>query len=159
MKKMNKLAFAIGALVLGNAAFAVTAAGTLDVSATIAANCVFAVGNATLPFGPLTVTDLANGKNEVTPATVNITCTNSGVAAVLYGAATRNMASGANVVAYDVYTDAGRTTALSSTLAGGVTVAADGTQKTITLYGKTAALQGVKPVGTYTQALALTVEF
>ena len=159
MKNMSKLAVAIGALVLGNAAGAATAVGTLDVSATIAANCVFAATNATLPFGALTVTDLANGKNETAPATVNITCTNSGVAATLYGAAARNMASGVNVVAYEVYTNAGRTTALSSALAGGVSVVADGTQKTITLYGQTAAGQGIKPVGTYTQALVLTVEF
>ena len=160
MKKMNKLAFAIGALVLGNAAFAATAAGILDVSATIAANCVFAVGNATLPFGPLTVTDLANGKNETAQASVKITCANSGAAAKLYGGATREMTDGgANVVAYEVYTNNGRTAALGSTSGTGVPVTADGTEKTITLYGKTTAGQEAKPVGTYAQALALTVEF
>ena len=57
----------------------VTATETLGATAAIAANCVFAVANATLLFGALTVTDLANGKSEVTPAAVNITCTNTGI--------------------------------------------------------------------------------
>lgn len=159
MKKMNKLAITVGALVLGNAAFAATALGTLDVSATIGANCVFSAGNATLPFGSLSVADLASGKNEVTPAAVKITCTNSGTAAKLYGAATRAMTSGANTVAYEVYTDGARTAVLGSTQATGTDVTADGTEKTIALYGRTTASQGIKPVGSYAQALALTVEF
>lgn len=159
MKKANKLALAIGAWALSSAALAATAFGTLDVSASIAANCVFSAGNATLPFGQLTVADLANGKNEVTPAAVKITCTNSGTAAKLYGAATRAMTSGANTVTYEVYTDGARTAVLGATQATGADVAADGTEKTIPLYGKTTAGQGSKPVGSYAQALALTVEF
>lgn len=159
MKKMNKLAFAIGALVLGNAAFAAIATGTLDVSANIAANCVFAVGNATLPFGALTVTDLANGKNETATASVKITCANSGAAAKLYSGAPRAMSNGTDTVTYDVYTEATRAAALGSTKAGGADVVADGTEQTITLWGKTTAGQGTKSIGTYTQALALTVEF
>lgn len=158
-KTVIKLGLLMGSLAIGNAAAAATATGTLSVSASIAANCVFAATNATLPFGTLTVTDLANGKTEVTPALVKITCTNSGTAAKLYGATTREMTSGANVVAYEVYTDSGHATALGSTALTGADVVADGTEKTITLYGKTTAGQGAKPIGSYAQALALTVDF
>ena len=157
--KMSQLVLTIGTMLPCCTAIAVTVGGTLDVSASIGANCVFAVGNATLPFGALTVSDLALGKTELTPAAVRITCTNSGTSATLYGAVTREMTSGVNVIAYEVYTDSGHTTALGSSVGTGLTITANGLQQTLTLYGKTTAAQGTKPIGSYTQALALTVDF
>lgn len=156
--KMNKLALAIGVLIMSGTAAAATATQNLTASADIAASCAFGTA-ATLPFGSLTVGDLANGKNETTAASVKVTCTNTGVAAKLYGAATRQMVNGVNTLNYEVYTDAGRTTALGTTALGGASVTANGTEQTITLYGKTAAGQGTKASGSYSQALALTVEF
>lgn len=156
--KLNKLALAIGVLVISGTAAAATATQNLTASADIAASCAFGTA-ATLPFGSLTVGDLANGKNETTAAAVKITCTNTGVAAKLYGGATRQMTKGTDVLAYEVYTDSGRTTALGTTALGGASVTANGTEQTITLYGKTTSGQGTKPSGSYSQALALTVEF
>ena len=157
--KVSRLLLTIGALLPFGAAIA-QVGGILDVSATIGNSCVFAVGNATLPFGTLTVTDLANGKNETTQATVNITCTNSATQARLYGAATRQMTyATSNVITYEVYTDSARVLALGTTQPTGVIVLANGVQQAITLWGKTIANQGTKPTGAYTQALALTVQF
>lgn len=156
--KLNKLALAIGVLIMSGTAAAATATQNLDVSANIAASCEFGTA-ASLPFGALTVSDLANGKNETTAAAVKITCTNTGTAAKLYGGATRQMTNGANVLDYEVYTDAGRTSALGTAALGGASVTADGTEQTITLYGKTTSGQGAKASGSYSQALALTVEF
>lgn len=158
--KLGQLALVVGGMLPGYAVMAATATGTLNATATIVANCEFTAGNATLPFGVLTVTDLANGKFQTTPATVNITCTNSGTAAKLYGAAVRQMTGSASgVVTYEVYTDSSHTLPLGSTLAAGVVIPADGTQQSVLLYGKTTANQGTKPTGSYAQALALTVEF
>ena len=159
MKKMDKLLLAMGALVLSNAVVAATAVGTLNVTASILANCLFTPATAVLPFGTLPVADLADGKNEVTPAAVLVTCTNSGTAAKLYGGATRAMSNGTDTVAYEVYTDSARTDVFGSTSGTGVSVVADGTPKTIPLYGKTTAAQGAKSTGSYSQALVLTVEF
>jgi spore coat protein U-like protein len=44
-------------------------------------------------------------------------------------------------------------------LGTGANVIANGTQQTITLYGKTAANQGAKPAGFYIQNLLVTVAF
>ncbi|MFA6163498.1 MAG: spore coat protein U domain-containing protein [Methylobacter sp.] len=131
----------------------------LSVSATVSASCVFGAA-ATLPFGTLTISDLTAGKNELTPASVKITCSNTGVAAKLYAAATRQMTDGGTgTLDYEVYTDTGRTNALGSAVGTGADVIADGTEKTILLYGKTAASQAAKPAGSYTQNLLMTVEF
>lgn len=156
--KLNKLALAIGTLIMSGAAVAGTATQDLSVSADIAASCEFGEA-ASLPFGTLTVSDLADGKNETTAASVKITCTNTTVAAKLYGGATREMINGANTLAYEVYTDAGRTTALGTAALGGASVIADGTEQTVTLYGKTTSGQGAKASGNYSQALVLTVDF
>ena len=156
--KLNKLALTIGALLISGSVAAATATQDLSVSADIAASCEFGAA-ASLPFGTLTVSNLANGKNETTAAAVKITCTNTGVAAKLYGAATRQMTNGVNVLDYEVYTDAGRTTAVGTAAVGGASVTADGTEQTVTLYGKTTSGQGAKASGSYSQALVLTVEF
>lgn len=147
-------------MVMGNASVsAATATQTLSVSATVGASCVFGAA-ATLPFGTLSITDLATGKIETTPASVKITCSNTGIAAKLYAAPTRQMnGTPSGTLNYDVYTDAARTTALGSTLGTGANVIADGTEQTITLYGKTAPGQANRPAGSYTQNLLMTVEF
>lgn len=159
--KLNKLALAIGVVIMSGTVAAATATQNLSVSAEIAASCEFGTA-ASLPFGALTVSDLANGKSETTAAAVKITCTNTGTAAKLYGGATRQMVNGTNgttLLAYQVYTNAGRTTALGTAAGDGASVTADGTEQTVTLYGQTASGQGGKASGSYSQALALTVEF
>ena len=155
----------IAAGLAGICAFAATQAAAatdtqdIAVSATVQASCVFGAATA-LPFGDVTVSDLIAGKSETTAADVKITCANSGVAGKLYAAATRTMSNGATgSLSYEVYTDAGRTTALGSDATGGASVAADGTEQSIPLYAKITAGQGAEPTGAYTANLALTVEF
>jgi spore coat protein U-like protein len=131
----------------------------LSVSATVSASCVFGAA-ATLSFGTLSIADLTAGKVETTPASIKITCSKTGTAAKLYAASRRRMTgSPGGTLRYDVYTNAARTTALGSTLGTGANVIANGTQQTITLYGKTAANQGAKPAGFYIQNLLVTVAF
>ena len=149
------------AMVMGSTSVSAgTATQNLSVSATVSASCVFGAA-ATLPFGTLSITDLATGKIETTPASVKITCSNTGTAAKLYAAVTRQMNGPlGGTLNYDVYTDSNHTNALASTSgAGAVSVTADGTEQTITLYGKTAPGQAAQPAGSYTQNLLLTVEF
>jgi spore coat protein U-like protein len=147
-------------MVMGSASVSAgTATQNLTVSATVSASCVFGAA-ATLPFGTLSITDLTAGKIETTPASVTITCSNTGTAAKLYAASTRQMTgTPGGTLNYDVYTDAARLNSLGSTLATGANVTANGIAQTITLYGKTAAGQAAQPAGSYTQNLLLTVEF
>ena len=147
-------------MVMGSASVSAgIATQNLSVSATVSASCVFGAAE-TLSFGILSITDLTAGKIETTPASIKITCSNTGTAAKLYAAARRRMAgSPGGTLRYDVYTDAARTTALGSTVGTGANVIANGTQQTITLYGKTAANQAAKPAGFYIQNLLVTVAF
>lgn len=136
-----------------------TATQNLSVSATVSAFCVFGA-SATLSFGALSIAGLTAGKVETTPASIKITCSKTRTAAKLYAATRRRMTgSPGGTLRYDVYTNAARTTALGSTLGTGANVIANGTQQTITLYGKTAANQAAKPAGFYIQNLLVTVEF
>ena len=159
-KKALLGALVAAAMVMGSTSVSAgTATQNLTVSATVSASCVFGAA-ATLPFGDLSITDLTAGKIETTPASVKITCSNTGTAAKLYAAATRQMTgTPSGTLNYDVYTDAARTTALGSTKTNGANVIADGTEQTITLYGKTAPGQANRPAGSYAQNLLMTVEF
>lgn len=143
----------------GGLGYAAVDTQDLTVNGTVVASCEF-TNAPTLAFGTtIGIADLRDGKNEETAAQVDIICTNTGVAAKLYGAATREMSKGADTITYEVYTNAERTTALGSTLGTGFAVTADGTTQSIDLYGKILSGQATKPAGAYSQNLQLTVEF
>ncbi len=162
--KLNKLTrvanlmIATGALAIGSVALAGTASQDMSVSASISASCDFGAA-ASLPFGSLNVSQLAAGKIESAPASVKITCTNTGTAAKLYGGSTRKMLNGASEMNYQVFTDASRSAVLGTSVSDGADVVADGSEQTLTLYGRTGAGQGTLPAGNYSQNLSLTVEF
>lgn len=157
--KMKKLSLVMGLLALSGMASAGTATQGLSVSAIVSPSCVFGAP-ATLDFGTLALNDLLNGKTDTGAAAVKITCTAGGGTAKLYGGATRTMTSVTlDTLAYEVYTDAARLLTFGSSNAVLPTVLATGVEQTINLYGKTAASQGTKTAGTYSQSLLLTVEF
>lgn len=156
-KTIKKLALVMGALAASGSVMAATQ--DLTVKAIVAPSCIFGAP-ATLDFGTLSISDLAAGKVETGAAAVKVTCTFGAVPARLYGGATRAMSNGTDLLAYEVYTDNTRLVPLESTNSAlAAIVPATGTEQTINLYGKTAASQGTKPSGSYSQSLVLTVEF
>lgn len=154
---MKKLALLMGVLATSGTVMAATQ--DLTVKAVVAPSCIFGAP-ATLDFGTLSISDLAAGKVDTGAAAVKITCTLGAVPARLYGGATRAMSNGVDSLAYEVYTDNTRLVPLESTNSAlAAIVPATGTEQTVNLYGKTAASQGTKPSGSYSQRLLLTVEF
>lgn len=151
----------------GTSGFAGTATSNMAVTATITANCTIVAGP-TLAFGaydPI-VTNAATNLDGT--ATLSTTCTtgstptitlDQGLNPAVGSTATvplRQMASGANRLAYFLYSDAARTTVWSNT--GVATPTATGTAQTNTVYGRVTSGQN-KPVGSYADTVTVTVTF
>lgn len=146
-----------------NAALAATATDTMGVSATVVSACI------------LDASDLAFGNYDPTSAsavdattTVQVTCTTGtsftvGLNAGLASGATvttRKLQNGANLLAYQLYSNAGRTTNWGNTPGTDTPAAtvATTTPTTLTVYGRLAALQNV-PAGSYSDTVTVTVNY
>ena len=165
-RKLNNLALAIGAMLLGSSTFAATGTGTLTATATVLAAC--SIGNATLGFGAY---DSANAANTDAATTVLVVCT-SGSTYSIYSTtalASRVMTTGVGgagqSLTYGVYgstTDRTSGTQLPLTnTTGKISGTGSGLPQNVDLFGRVAALQNVV-AGVYTNAAAttnLTIEY
>ena len=161
-----------GALALAaGSASAGTVSGSLPVSASVAASCKIASINA-IAFGSY---DPAN-VNATTPldaqGAVNVSCTKGDAVSVTLDqganataastcvAPARQMADGTNRLAYNVYSDTGRTTAWGCDTTNSVafTSASASTPTTLTTYGRVPAGQDV-PAGSYADTITVSVAF
>jgi spore coat protein U-like protein len=152
------LVFIVG---LSGIALAGTDTDTLTVDGTIVASCEFTNAAQALHFGDLTIANLRDGILPAAgpTATVKIICTNTGTAAALYSADTREMDKSGTKLAYQIYLDSAGTNALGIDLGSGDEVTANGEEQTINLYGGLTGGQATKGSGAYTQDITLTVEF
>jgi spore coat protein U-like protein len=158
-----RLGLAAGALCSGQAAHAATATGVMTVTATVASTCI--VGASTLAFGSATSAAIQAGNIDAT-GTVTVNCTTGSAYTVALdkGAGTgatipiRKMTSGANLLNYSVYVEAGRTTVWGD--ATGTTVAGTGTgaAQSISAYGRIFSGQTV-PAASYTDTVNVTVTY
>lgn len=159
-------ALMIGSAFIGANSYAGTATGTMAVSASIAANCT--ISASTLAFGsydPIVTHKTTNLDNS---ATVTTTCTTGSSPTITLNEGTnpgsgstataplRQLASGADRLAYSIFSDSGRTTTWSDT--GVATPTASGTAQTNTVYGRIDGGQN-KPTGSYTDTVVATVTF
>lgn len=139
--------------------YAATQDANLNVSAEITANCT--ISTTPVVFGNYdhivanTTTPLDATGGVVT------TCTQGSAPEITLGAGqnfstTRHLASGANLLAYELYTTAGRTVVWSAT--GVVPTAVDGTASTNSVFGRIPAGQN-KPMGSYADVVVATVAF
>ncbi|WP_167737579.1 Csu type fimbrial protein [Sphingomonas parva] len=156
---------AAGALGFGAApAFAQTASSSLDVSATVTANCT--VTTSPIAFGAVNTLSSSNvdGTGGVT-----VTCTNgtawaasadagSGTGATL---GNRRMTAGSNQLSYNLYTDSGRSSVWGDGTGSTATVANTGTglAQDFTVYGRVAAGQTSVPAGSYSDTVAVTITY
>jgi spore coat protein U-like protein len=165
---MNRISVSVGAVALVSLLFAdgvmaQTASTTFEVSITIENSCTLTVDN--LSFG--TVSDLTPAITS--SATGAVTCTATAPVAVSFDAgtagtstlATRQMASGANTINYNLYRDASHTEILGDGTGGTFTVGltSTGGDDGFTVYGQTVAAQGAKPPSTYASTITATVTF
>jgi spore coat protein U-like protein len=165
-RKLVFSALVAAILAIGNAG-AGTSPITFTVQVTVANACTIAVN--TLDFG--TQTSLAAAVSGSTTGTV--TCTgnspvtismNTGSNGTTLGAVLK-MKNGANLISYNLYTDAARTLVWGDGATGGtqtVTITPTGGSvagPTFNVYGLIAAAQNPKPNGVYTDSVTATVTF
>jgi spore coat protein U-like protein len=119
------------------------------------------VPNTTLAFGDVTSNLLANLNSDIT-GTINYSCTGTAndtvrlcIALSHFTGATRNMASGANTLTYQIYSNAGRTTVFGNQttptiLTINATMSGSGTLSgSATMYGRVLSGQTTDPPGSY----------
>jgi len=161
----------VSALALSGAGFALssfaaTSAADLGVSAQILDACTITA--TPVNFGDY---DHTAGSDKAASGSVTETCTNGTAAfitlgeglnaklASVPGVPLRQMASGANRMAYFLYQDSGEATLWGNTQATGVAQVGTGNAgTTLTVYGYATAGQNV-PVGSYSDTVVATVNF
>jgi spore coat protein U domain-containing protein, fimbrial subunit CupE1/2/3/6 len=159
--KLASITFAAAALVLAPAAFAgSTAPSNLDASATVSDSCNLSVssGLAFTGFSPI------SGSVADTTGTISVQCTNGAIADVnmaLSGnesGGQRRMVSGTDFLDYDIRS-VSQTGSLWPPTGTGVSATADGSAHDITVYGRIPSGQTTVPTGSYSDTVAVTVNF
>ena len=168
---MTKKIIAAGAMLLGGGVWAATDTANLAVSATVVNVC--AIGPGTLAFGSLGL-GVSAGSGVLNPAnrdadsgsSISIVCTNGASATITAGSGSnagvgsvRNMISGADYLAYELYTDAGRLTVLNAT--NSISYTGTGAATTSqAIYGRiTGAQLAAAKKGSYTDTVAMTITY
>jgi spore coat protein U-like protein len=159
MKITHQLLVAAAAVLLlavqSNAFAQSSDSGTFTVTADVVATCSITAGN-TLGFGnydPVAATEVTG------TTTVAVTCSN-GMSGTMVGLDYTGIMSdgGSGTLTYGLFSDDAHTTAWGDT--DGVDrqgVTADGTQQTLTVYGKVDAGQTTAPTGSYSETVTATV--
>lgn len=159
MKLFGKFIFPAALMALHGVAGSATATDTLLVTATVSAACV--VSTSPVAFG---VYNPTAGTVLDGTGTVSVTCTNGtsysvaldggGQADVL----ARAMSNHPDLLTYQLYSDAARTTVWGTTGGDLVNATGTGVQVDHTVYGRVAASQNVA-VGSYTDTVNVTVTY
>ncbi|MFQ5441193.1 MAG: spore coat U domain-containing protein [Thermodesulfobacteriota bacterium] len=135
-------------------AYAATATGTLNVSATVISNCrVKSVTN--IGFGNYDPTDVVTPTDAAGDFTFK--CTKN-TAYDLYVTGTRTMTDGVDILSYELYTDAPRTTLWPSASPGVTGTSTSNADDLRNVYGRIAAGQDVG-AGAYSGTVTVTVQY
>ena len=151
-------------LCLPTAALADTASSTMNVSATVTANCT--VSTSPVAFG--TVNPIS-GSNVDASGGITVTCTNgtdwdasAGVGAGSGASyAARRMTAGTDLLNYNLYTNAARTTVWGDGSGTTALVSNSGTgvAQNVTIYGRVGSGQTSVPPGSYSDTVSVTVTY
>jgi spore coat protein U-like protein len=165
----HRLRFAAGllALLAAGTTPATTANSSFQVNASVASVCY--VSGTTLSFG--SNLDPVNGTVPVdATSTLSVQCTNTTGWSVALDAGTnaggpaafgsRAIKNGSQTLAYQLYTNAGRTTVWGDGSGGSAPVTGTGTGSTqsLTVYGRLPSLTGAIP-GSYTDTVTVTITY
>lgn len=166
LKTLSKgaLATTVAALCLPAPAIAGTAGGSLAASATVTANCT--ISTSALAFGNV---DSTSASDVDATGGLTITCTNGSAwtASAGVGAgsgasfAGRRMSAGANLLSYNIYTSAARTTVWGDGTASTATIGGTGSgaAQSVTVYGRVGGGQTGVPIGSYADTVAVTISY
>jgi spore coat protein U-like protein len=157
-------ALALAAICLPAPALAGTVSNSLATSATVTANCTITTNP--LAFGNV---DSTSATNVDATGGLSITCTNGSAWAASAGFgsgsgasfANRKMTSGANLLNYNIYTSAARTTVWGDGTGSTATIGGTGTgsAQAVTVYGRVAGGQTTIPIGSYADTVSVTVTY
>lgn len=157
-------ALTLAAICLPAPAIAGTANGSLATSATVNAACT--ISTTPLAFGSV---DSTSASNVDAAGGLSITCTNGSAWAASAGAgggsgasfANRKMTSGSDLLNYNIYTSAARTTVWGDGTGSTATIGGTGTgvAQAVTVYGRIAGGQTTVPIGSYADTVAVTVTY
>lgn len=154
--RLHTLSVAILALAASGLAFGQSSeSGTFDVTATVESVCSITAGN-TLAFGsydPVAATAVAG------TTTVDVTCSNGMTGTEIGLGYTGTMSDGGTGnLNFGLFQDAGHTTAWGDTVSvDRQSVIADGTSKSITVFGQINAGQSTVTTGSYSETVTATV--
>jgi spore coat protein U-like protein len=135
------LVTAAASIVLASPAMATTASSSFPVNATISTAC--SLSSTAMNFGEVGTAGATTLQTDST-STITVTCTTGGAYTVALDgglnavAAQRNIKSGANTLAYDLFKDAARGTVWTNVTAPAIGLGTASAQ-TITVYGRIAA--------------------
>ncbi len=160
MKRIILSAAAVTGLLFSQSASAETQTANMAVSASVSSVC--SVNATALAFGEVALSGATDGT-----ATINVTCTGGGLYTVGLGnglhavAAQRNLQSGSNILAYDLFKETGRTTRWGDSGAGLVSGTGTAAEQSLTVYGRIATGQTlVSGNGTpYTDTILVTLTY
>lgn len=164
LRLVSVAALMVGAVV-AQPALAADTTSSMDVNATVTANCV--VSTTAVAFGNV---DVTAGTNVDGTGAFSVTCTSgtawaasadagSGTGATLD---TRKMANGANLLNYALYTDSARTTVwgdAATVATAKVSGTGSGSAQSNTIYGRVASGQTSLPAGAYADTVTVTVTY
>jgi len=149
---------------LPSAAQAQTASSSLTVNATVTSNCT--VSTSALAFGNV---NTLSGSNVDGTGGVTVTCTNGTAWTAAAGAGSgsgaslsnRRMSFGSNLLSYNLFTDAARSSIWGDGTSSTVTVGNTGTggAQNFTVFGRISAGQSSLPAGSYTDTVAVTISY
>jgi spore coat protein U-like protein len=153
MRLRDIFVLAMAAACSAGLGFAGTATGSLTVSATVAATCqISSVGNISFgAYDPLSLSPLDAAGSMV------LRCV-KGTSYKTYIAGTRTMAGSGNNLAFQLYSDSGRSSAFAASNTGSSVTATSIAPVTQSIYGRIALGQDV-PAASYTSTLVVTVEY
>jgi len=152
-KKYVLLAVVLGILALASPVMGATATNSIAISATVSAACqISSVGNISFgAYDPLSATPKDAAGNIV------LRCV-KGTSYKTYIVGTRSMSGGSDTLGFDLYTDAGRTTAFPANNSTGGVTASSSSPVTKDVYGRIPSGQDVG-IANYTATLMATVEY
>jgi len=160
--KANKFIFGAAAIFSAVSAHAASAQATANMAVSADVSTVCTLDATPLAFGEMALTGATPGT-----ATLSVTCTGGGAYTVGLGnglhnvAAQRNLVSGANVLAYDLFKDIGHATRWGDAGAGLVSGTGNAAEQNLTVYGQITTGQAlVSGNGTpYTDTILVTLTY
>jgi spore coat protein U-like protein len=160
MKRIILSAVAVSGALFSQSASAETETANMAVSASVSSVC--SVDATALSFGEVALSGATDGTS-----TINVLCTGGGAYTVGLGdglhnvAAQRNLQSGVNILAYDLFKEVGHTTRWGDAGAGLVSGTGTAVEQSLTVYGQITTGQTlVSGNGTpYTDTILVTLTY